>query len=347
MSKKLSPLRGRPTRKDVAERAGVSQTTVARVYSDDAGESISSKARERVLAAATELGYRPNSAAKALRSGRSGLLGFWMCLELSLYRSRVLAEMRGLLAKTEYTLAVTDVDEDYAWHHSLERALRVPVDGIIAFDASTASHLYLQDTERPTPNLPFVSMGAFWSDVHSYVGVDLASGSRDAVRHLIEMGRRRIVHLAPQGTWFMEAGARLEGYRDAMLAADRAPIVIGIDDHPDRRIESISQALREAEAMPDAVYCFYDEMAMDAIVAIERLGLEPGRDVAIVGVNGSEGLDRLSCPLSTVRQPVEEMCELALRFLRQMIDDPTMAPPQRVLKPELIVRASSDQPAPR
>lgn len=337
-------MNGRPTRKDVAERAGVSGTTVSRVFSGNLDESISPKARERVLQAARELGYTPNSAAKALRSGKSGLLGLWMCLEHSLYRSLVLAEMRSLLAQTPYALAVTDVDEDLAWHQSIDRALRVPVEGVIAFDASTASHFFLEGSERLAPNLPFVSMGAFWADSRSYVGVDLRWGAAEAVRHLYQTGRKRVAHMTPRDTWFESAGDRYDGYCEAVKQAGQRPLILSVDDHAPRRIDSIRDCLLEQKALdrlPDALLCFYDEMAVDAILGIERAGLIPGKDIAIVGINGSDGLDRLSCPLSTVRQPIELMCARAFEFLKAQIDDPTAPPKQCMLKPDLVIRASS------
>jgi len=330
----------RPTRKDVATLANVSGTTVSRVLGGRADESISLKARDRVLQAARELGYTPNSAAKALRSGRSGLIGFWMCLEYSLYRSRVLAEMRGLLLQTEYALAVTDVDEDFTWHHSLDRALRVPTEGVIAFDASIAARAFLKDSSRLAPNLPFVSMGAFWSEERSYVAVDLKAGAYEAVRHLIANGRRKIAYLVPHNTWFVVAGDRFEGYRDAMQKAGLETRTIAVSDVPSERVAAIAEALSSGP-LPDALLCFYDDMAIDSVVALQSLGIRPGVDVALVGFNGTEGLDRLPVPISTVRQPIEQMCALAFEFLQVQIDDPKAELRRCVLKPELIIRASS------
>lgn len=340
MSSEIFPVKGRPTRKDVANLANVSGTTVSRVLGGRSDESISPRARERVLKAARELGYTPNSAAKALRSGRSGLIGFWMCLEYSLYRSGVLAAMRSVLAQTEYALAVTDVDEDLAWHHSIDRALRVPTEGVIAFDASTAAHEFLKDSNRLAPNLPFVSMGAFWVEGRSYVAVDLRAGAVEAVQHLISGGRRRIAYLVPENTWFVNAGDRHDGYQDAMREAGLEPRVIPVADDPAIRVAAIAAALA-AGPMPDALLCFYDDMAVDALPAIESLGLKPGADIALVGFNGQAGLDRLSCPISTVRQPIEQMCALAFEFLEAQIDDPMAELRQAVLKPELVIRASS------
>jgi len=344
VSSEVSPVWGRPTRKDVAALAKVSQTTVSRVFGGRDDESISLRAREQVLQAARELGYTPNSAAKALRSGHTGLIGFWMCLEYSRYRGSVLAEIRKLLAQTEFALSVTDVDEDYVWHRSLDRSLRVPVEGIIAFDASTAAKFFAQESGRLAPSLPFVSMGAFWAENRSYVAVDLKTGAEEAVAHLLENGRRRIAYVAPRDTIFVDGGERFEGYRDAMAAAGLPTQTLDIDDLPSARIASLTESLCRCVAdgtLPDALLCFYDDMAVDALVALEALGLKPGVDVALVGFNGTEGLERGPCPISTVRQPVEEMCALAFEFLKNQIDDPTTPVQQRVLKPQLIVRESS------
>jgi len=344
VSIEVSSARSRPTRRDVAALANVSGTTVSRVLSGREDQSISDQARARVLKAARELGYSPNSAAKALRSGRSGLIGFWMCLEYSLYRSMVLAHMRSLVADSEFALAVTDVDEDYHWHRSLDRSLRMPVEGIIAFDASTATYYFAEQGDRLAPNVPFVSMGAFWTEARSFVGVDLRVGAIEAVRHLVAMGRRRIAYVAPLGTSFVDSGSRYEGYRDTMKEAGLEPRVIAVDDYPPRRVAAMTAMLAEnlrEGTLPDAILFFYDDMATDAIYAMESLGLKPGVDIALVGFNGTIGIDRGPYALTTVRQPVEKMCELALEFLRAQIEDPTAPVQGVVLEPELIVRASS------
>lgn len=335
---------GRPTRNDVARLANISGTTVSRVLSGNPDESVSPKVRERVLKAARELGYLPNSAAQALRSGRTGLIGFWMCLEYSRYRSMVLDHMRGLLASTDFALAVTDVDEDYQGHHSLVRALRVPTDGIIAFDPSVSAEAFAQSTDQLAANRPFVSMGAFWSEKRSYVGVDLKAGAEEAMDHLFATGRRKIAYVAPAGSYFVSGGARYEGYRDKMAAASLPEQTLEVIDRQAERIGSLVANLRTCMAegtLPEALLCFYDDIAVDSVVALLEVGLVPGRDVAVVGFNGNEGLDRAPCPITTVRQPVERMCELTLEFLRAQMDDPSAPLQKEILKPSLIVREST------
>jgi LacI family transcriptional regulator len=338
---------GRPTRRDVAALAEVSGTTVSRVLSGRTDQSVSASARARVMKAARELGYAPNSAAQALRSGHSGLIGFWMCLSYSRYRAEVLDRMRHILGATDYVLAVTDVDEDYVWRHSFDRALRVPVEGIIAFDASTSIEVFGKEGDRIAPNIPYVSMGAYWSESTSYVGVDLRAGAEMAVDHLIQTGRRRIAHVTSEDSDPRVEAGREAGYVDRMCSEGLRPMTLRVSPDPVRRVASLTEALAERRregALPDALVCMFDDLAVDALPALQRLGLRPGVDVAIVGINGSEGTDRGACPLTVVRQPVERMCATAFDYLRSQIEDPTAPIRQTILRPELIVRQSTGPP---
>ena len=306
--------------------------------------SISPDTRARVLAAAQELGYAPNSAAQALRSGKTGLIGFWMCLSYSRYRSMVLDGMRRILAPTDLALAVADVDEDYAWHHSFTRALRIPVEGVIAFDMSTAGEAFAQDSARLAPNLPYVSMGAYWSAARSHVGVDLRTGAEMAVEHLLETGRRRIAYVTTHDSDEVVEAGRFAGYVTAINTAGLEPRRLEVSPLSTERIASIQRTLAEClheGTLPDALLCMFDDIAVDAVEALLRLGLRPGKEIALVGFNGTEGTERGPCPITVVRQPIETMCALAFEFLQAQIADPRAPVGKRVLTPELVVRASS------
>lgn len=320
--------------------ARVSGTTVSRVLGGRPDESVSEKAKLRVLDAARQLGYSPNPAAKALRSGRSGLVALWMCLEYSRYRGEVLAQVRKILAETDFALSVNDVDEDYVCHHSLTRALRVPAEGIVAFEPSRLGEAF----DEADINLPFVSMGAFWIPSKSYVAIDLQSGAEEAMDHLFATGRKSIAYVAPEGLAFIYEEQRYLGYRNKMQSANLKPRTIEIAESPANRIASIQKELSElieSRTMPDALVCFFDDIAADTVEALQLLGLTPGRDVAVVGFNGNEGLDRGPFPITTVRQPVEEMCALAFQFLRNQMEDPSIPIQRAVLKPTLVIRQST------
>lgn len=303
--------------------------------------SISDETRRKVLEAAEALGYRPNAAARALMVGRSGLVGFWMCLQYSRYRSQVLDQMRGLFAGTDMGMSVTDVDEEYTHAHSFDRALRVPVDGIIAFDNSASVEAFAREHDRLAPNVPFVSMGAYWSEAQSFVGVDLRVGTHMAMDHLLGIGRRRIAFMAPEESGLVTEGQRYETFRDRMEGEGLRAETLS---SPKMSLSSVRETLREVYAQPgapDAILCMNDDMAIAVGFALESLGIKVGRDVAIVGFDGIEETAECPVPITTVRQPIEEMCSLTLQFLKDQMDDPTGPLQQRILKPELVIRESS------
>ncbi len=331
-----------PTRNDVAKAAQVSGATVSRVLSDRPDVYINEETRRRVMDAAAQLGYMLNSSASALRSGRTQLVGLWMCLGYSRYRGQVLDRIRRILGSTDMALSVNDVEEDLFWRRSLNRALRVPVDGIIAFDTPTAGAAFAHSQKARSAGTPFVSMGAFWSEETSFVGVDLGAGTEEAMSHLFATGRRRIALLtySPNGDQLKEEPRR-DVYRAQMEGHGFEPTYLSTSDIS---IESAQQSCREylkSSPAPEAIFCMNDDLAIGACRAISDLGLRVGQDIAIVGCDGIEEGGYLSCPITTIRQPIDEMCGLAWQFLHELIEDPTAPLKQRVLKPTLVVRESS------
>ncbi len=316
----------------------MSGATVSRVLSGRTDLSISPETRARVLEAAEKLGYQPNSAARALTNGRTGLVGFWMSLQYSRYRGQVLDAMRSLLGGTEMAMAVTDVDEEYQWDHNFSRALRVPVDGIVAFDNSASVEAFAGQRDRLAPATPFVSMGAYWSEAQSFVGVDLRAGADVAMDHLLASGRRRIAHMAPWTSELIDSGPRHDAYQAKMAAAGLAPQVIGIERDS---FGAVKEVLLGLDTLPEAILCMNDDLAIASAYVLQGMGVEVGRDVLLVGFDGIEETAHVPIPITTVRQPIHEMCSLAWQFLKAQIDDPAAGLQQRVLTPELIVRASS------
>lgn len=330
----------RVTREDVARAANVSGTTVSRVLSGKA-DQIGDETQRRVHEAAARLGYIPNPAAKALLTGRTQLVGLWMCLGYSRYRSHVLDRMRTILAQTDFAIAVTDVEEDLFWRHSMARALRVGVDGILAFDTPTAGDAFARTDKNQAGTTPLVGMGAYWSEATSYVGVDLGAGVAEAMRHLFEIGHRDVAYLYPgdDGTGGKEA--RLKAYLSAMAAIGREPILIPGSGLTIGEAQRNFGAYLGQASTPRALLCFNDEVAIGASQALIERNLYPGIDVAIVGCDGIDETALLPFPLTTIAQPVDEMCALAWEFLRERIDDPAAAIRQQILRPQLVVRAST------
>jgi LacI family transcriptional regulator len=293
------------------------------------------------MEAARKLGYLPNSAARALNSGRTGLVGFWMSLEYSAYRGEVLDCMRSILHGTEVALAVTDVDEEYNLAHSFDRALRVPVDGILAFDTSASVAAFAKQSDRLAPMIPFVSMGAYWSEERSFVGIDLRKGADKAMEHLIAAGRRSIAYVAPWTSDLIDSGPRFEAYRDAMNAAELPHRTIGVTATTYGAIKQVFDELVDSQDLPEALLCMNDEAAIAVSSILLSRGIRVGQDVAIVGFNGIEETAYCPVPITTVVQPIKEMCMLAWQFLEAQMADPAAPLQQRILVPELVVRDST------
>lgn len=303
--------------------------------------SISPETREKVLEAARQLGYTPNSAAKALTCGKSGIVGFWMSLEYSRYRGQVLDCMRTLLRGTEVAIAVTDVDEEYNLAHSFDRALRVPADGIIAFDNSASVEAFARESSRLAPLIPFVSMGAYWSSEKSYVGIDLKSGAMAAMNHLFETGRKRIAYVAPWTSDLIDSGPRFEAYQESMQNRGLECMTIGVQSVTYGLVKEAIDESVDSGDLPDALLCMNDEIAITAQSVLMDRGIAVGRDVAIVGFDGIEETAHCPVPITTVVQPIYEMCYVAWDFLKTQMEDPSGPLLQRVLVPELVVRESS------
>jgi DNA-binding LacI/PurR family transcriptional regulator len=327
----------RPTREDVARRANISGSTVSRVLSGRTDLQIAPETRARVLEAAAELGYQPNAAARALQTGRTGLIGFWMSLHYSRYRAQVLDRMRALLGATDLAMSVTDIDEEYHWNHTFARALRTPVDGIIAFDNSATVEAFGREHDRLAPRLPFVSMGAYWSEAQNYVGVDLTYGAEAAMDYLIGQGRRRIAYLAPGGSDLFRSGIRYDVYLRKLAEAGLEPIVIGVANPAPM---SAIGPLREAGTI-DGVLCLNDDYAIGAGFALDRLGVRVGEDVLVVGFDGIDEVGFCPFPVATIKQPVDEMCRLAVQILRMHIEYPEAPLQQKMLRPELVVHPAA------
>lgn len=332
---------GRPTRDDVASLAKISGATVSRVLSGRNDLSISPDTRAKVLEAARELGYVPNSAARALTSGKTGIVGFWVSLEYSRYRAHVIDYMRTLLRGTDVAMAVSDVDEEYNFLHTFDRALRVPVDGIIAFDNSASISAFAREYDRLAPSIPFVSMGAYWSELKSYVAVDLRQGADRAMQHLLDLGRKQIAYVAPWTSDLIDSGPRYDAYKNAMTQAGLSTRTVAIETVTFRHVKVAMDELVRTNSVPEALLCMNDETAIWSAQALADNGVKIGQDVAIIGFDGIEETAACPVPITTVRQPISEMCQEAWRILQIQMADPSAPPQQVVLVPTLVIREST------
>jgi LacI family transcriptional regulator len=247
--------------------------------------------------------------------------------------------MQQQMQSSGFEMVIRDVERQMERDPDFSKTFQLPVDGIIAFDNPTAGVAFSR--RDPSRSIPFVSMGAYWAKDRDFVGIDLYAGTVDAINHLISTGRRRIVYLLPTTDKNWPTDSRLEAYENTMKSA-------GLDEWLLRTTDpSLSTARRTVDeflqARPnfDAIFCHNDDMALGAYRALCDHGIQPGPDVALVGCDGIEEAEYVGCPLTTIVQPIEQMCAIAWEFLQKRMEDPTCSLQQQVLRPHLIVRASS------
>ncbi|MFH5822926.1 LacI family DNA-binding transcriptional regulator [Georgenia sp. AZ-5] len=328
--------------KEVAELAGVSPSTVSVVLNDVPGARVKTATRERVQAAARELGYLPNGLARGLRTRRSGILALISdVIATTPYAGQLIQGAQEAAWEAGYLLMLVDTGGDSELERSAIRALRQQqVAGVLY---ATMYHRHVEVPELLT-GLPVVLLDA--RPARGYVPAvvpDEEAGARTAVAALADHGHRRIGFVLDRNDGPAVTG-RLAGYR-AELDARGLPR----DDTLVVRATSSSAGGREAVAAlldlpqpPTAVFAFNDEMAVGAYHAAEDRGLRIPRDLSVVGFDDLYVVAREMRPgLTTVALPHRAMGAVAARSLLRLVSDPAAAvPPLQLVDCPLVRRGS-------
>ncbi|MFD9495779.1 LacI family DNA-binding transcriptional regulator [Streptomyces sp. NPDC060005] len=335
--------RQRPTIKTVAARAGVGRTTVSRVI--NGSELVSEKARAAVLAAIAELNYVPNSVARGLVTSRTNSVALVIPesesrLGSEPYFSAVIRGVSTALAETRTQLQLVLVRDQAERDQLTESVAERRVDGVLLVSVHEHDPLpgLLEDMGLPTVLAGRRSPEESLSHVHS----DNAGGAAAAVEHLLGRGRRTIGTIS--GPLDMDvARSRLQGWRETLEKAGRE-VPEGLVASSDFTEEGGGAAMRSLlEQVPalDAVFVASDVMAAGALAELRRQGRRVPDDVAVVGFDDSIIARHTHPPLTSVRQPVEEIGSTIARILLAEIDDPEESRRHIVLPTELVVRESS------
>ncbi len=323
---------------DVARLAGVSHQTVSRVVNEHA--SIRPETRERVVRAIAQLGYRPNTAARALVRGRSGMVGI-VTASGGLFGPRSAQQGVGVAARAAgYAVASVDLPDvtAEALAAAVDDLARAGVEGVVV----VAGHDAAVDVARSRPGrLPVVVVEGDLSRTPMSVGVDQVAAASAAVEHLVDLGHRRVDHVAGPADW-AEARARVEGWRAAARrtgVAAPAPVV------GDWSAASGHEAGRALAADPDvtAVFVGNDQMAVGLLHAMHEAGRAVPQEVSVVGFDDIPEAAFLAPPLTTVHQDFGGVGQQALTLLSAAIRGERL-PPVSLLPARLVVRESTAPP---
>ncbi|MFF2996560.1 LacI family DNA-binding transcriptional regulator [Streptomyces sp. NPDC057950] len=335
--------RRRPTIKSVAARAGVGRTTVSRVI--NGSELVSEKARAAVLAAIAELNYVPNSVARGLVTSRTNSVALVIPesesrLGSEPYFSAVIRGVSTALAETRTQLHLILVRDQSERDQLTESVAEQRVDGVLLVSVHEHDPLpgLLEDMGLPTVLAGRRSADESLSHVHS----DNAGGAAAAVEHLLARGRRTIGTIS--GPLDMDvARSRLQGWRETLeKAGHEVPdrLVASADFTEEGGETAMRSLLRQVPSL-DAVFVASDVMAAGALAELRRQGRRVPDDVAVIGFDDSIIARHSTPPLTSVRQPVEEIGTTIARILLAEIDDPEEPRRHIVLPTELVVRESS------
>ncbi|MGI4789281.1 MAG: LacI family DNA-binding transcriptional regulator [Janthinobacterium lividum] len=342
-------MKERATRADVASKAGVSKTTVTYVLGDRYDIAIPEPTRERVRIAAHQLGYRPHAAARALASGRTESITVAFPERIGAHYAHVLqaferhtnAHGYHMIASTIGHLNIENVLPD------LWALLSNLTDGVILVDMPGSFKPYIDEI---LPNAkPIVSMGVFTMPSMDSVEVCLEHAADAALAHLLNSGASRLAFFGPgsaEGTSSSVNTAyagdpRPAAYQKAMQQAGLRPEMIEGD--PASRLANRESLLAYAAryGCPDALFCFNDEIAISACRALRELGLRVPDDVLVVGCDGSEESEYAFPSLSTIAQPLDQMCDLAWTFMTRRLAEPSLPRQHAAVDAEFLVRGSS------
>ncbi|MFD4421065.1 LacI family DNA-binding transcriptional regulator [Agromyces sp. NPDC058484] len=334
-----------PSMADVAAHAGVSAQTVSRVLSGH--PNVQDATRSRVLASVDALGYRMNSAARALSSGRSRTIGVVMLPTVD-YSSAALtqgveAAARG--AGYAVTISTCSSLDPAAIAEAMSRLDNQSVDGIVlAVPVPTAT----DQVESIARRIPTVTIDGSRTVSSEVVAIDQVAVGRLAAEHLLELGHDTVWHIAGPEGW-LDAIGRTIGWRTALEAAGRdTPPLLHGDWSPESGYQAGLVLGRILEA--SAVFVASDEMAFGAIRALHELGRRVPEEISVVGVDNIALAAYCSPALTTVAQPFGTIGGLAVEHLVRRIEDPDAAPSSTDVVPNLVVRASTApaaQAAPR
>jgi LacI family transcriptional regulator len=326
------------TLKTIGEKTGLSIPTVSHILSGRPGR-YSTHTRNRVLAAARSLGYRPNSFARALVTGKTRRIAYWSPVMASDFFQKVFCHFNELLRREGYDLIQGEFGPKYRAGIDRPGAFgftRAEIDGLLTYHggAGVFDEAALSNPDFP----PYVNMGLICTGRSDYVSIDLFDAAVKAVRYILSKNRNHIVYLLTSHTNFPQE-KRFQAYTHVMNEQGRTPHYLVIESTGDKA--SARQAIRdyvENNPCPDGIFCANDEMAMGAYRGLRDLGVEIPRDVTLVGCDGIEHLEYFDTPISTIRQPYEDMCAAAWTFLKYRMENNQISQQKTVFKAEFLKR---------
>ena len=338
-----------PGVKDVAALAGVSVGSVSNVI--NRRESVRPDVRERVEAAIAQLGYKPNPTAQALRRGTSPLVGVAVFDLTNPFFMEAAAAMERVLSREGYIMTLSSTHASVREERDLLEALgRQAVRGVLLTPADSSHEAATRLVEEGTPVVLFDAAEA--PEGLPSVSIDDRAGAALAIEHLLALGHQRICFLNGPAD-MRQSVQRLAGVRDAvehwqrLTGSDNVRLTVRNAEAYTAQAgyaateEAIAEARAASEGAPTAVFCANDLLAVGVMSALRVAGISVPGDVSVIGFDDIPLAAQMPVPLTTIRQPMDELGAAAAELLLSGADAPTQ---HQTFSPVLTIRESTAKP---
>ncbi|MEJ3653221.1 LacI family DNA-binding transcriptional regulator [Actinomycetes bacterium KLBMP 9759] len=323
--------------RDVARASGVSYQTVSRVINDH--ERVHPETRARVLAAVEALGYHPNSAARALVTGRGSTIAV-VASETALYGyARTLEGIEDAAWAAGYTVSITVLRSPDRSHRvdAVERLLSQPLAGLIAF---TQDDLARAAVERVPARVPLVTAFGDGAGGRLHARIDEEGGATTATRYLLDLGHRTVHHAAIPSH---PLSGRLSGWRAALEQAGApVPIPIRVTWEPRSGYEAGTTLARQRDVT--AVLAGNDDIATGIVRALTDNGRDVPGDVSVIGFDDTPVAAYARPSLTTVAQDFVELGRRTFGLLHPQLEGRPAPTGPAVLPTKLLIRESTGPP---
>ena len=332
----------KPTIRDIAKQAGVSDTAVSLAFKDTS--RLSGKTRERILAVARKLNYFPNQTARALRSGGPVSIGFIVTDITDPFYSRMIRSAERIALECGYSLLFAesnwDPDKEIQVVSSM---IESRVKGVLmCFCERTPRSMALIEQSA----LPVIAVDTFAPPYRGpYVANDVEHAGYMAAEHLVAVGSRHpfFFNANESMAGFSAFSLLLRGFRRS-LRAQRIPFGESSVINADITIEGGARGFTRLQATRqpfDGIFCVNDLCALGVIEAAEKKGFKAGTDIAVMGIDNLEIAEISRISLTSIDQPYDRIIELATRAIIESIEGDKPCTIRTRLDPTLVVRQST------
>lgn len=328
--------------KDIARDLGVSVVTVSKVLrgNSDIGE----ETRKRVLKRMKELNYQPNMLARGLASGKTYTVGLVVPDLVHPFFGEFAKSLSGVLRQSNRAVILASSEEDpEIERQEIRTLLRRGIDVLLIASCQPNLRNFYELGDERTPYLlfdrNFPHLAAHFVGSNDLMVGEMATG------HLIDLGRKRIAHIAGRNT--SPSHDRLRGFRNAMfdhrlsVPEDYILFCDHMEERGDKTGYEAMQKLLALKERPDAVFCYNDMTAVGAIAAVLAAGLRVPEDISIIGCGNMPYNDYLKVPLSSIDHGTAELGRIAGELALELANHPEQPPKNILVPPTLVVRAST------